>query len=76
MHQPTKGEIYRHYKRGTTYRITCVAVIEATEEPCLVYEALYPEAEHRFWIRPLAEFCGFVEKDGTHIPRFCLVEHA
>ena len=67
---PQPGEIYQHSKRGTTYKILCVAVIEATEELCVVYEALDPGVEHRFWVRPLAEFCSEVEVEGKRVPRF------
>lgn len=73
MKWPMTGEIYRHYKRGTTYKIVCVAMIEATEEACVVYEALDPDAQHRYWVRPLEEFCGFVEEAGTQIERFTLI---
>lgn len=70
MSEPQPGEIYRHTKRGTTYKIVCVGVIEATEEPCVVYEALDPKSEHRFWVRPLEEFCGQVEFEGVLVSRF------
>lgn len=70
MPKPKPGEIYRHTKRGTTYKIVCLAVIEATEESCVVYEALDPKSEHRFWVRPLEEFCGQVELDGKRVDRF------
>jgi hypothetical protein len=73
MSEPKPGEIYRHYKRGWEYRIVCVAVIEATEEPCVVYEALYEHAEHRFWVRPLEEFCMDIEWEGKLVPRFKLI---
>ena len=73
MRIPEVGEVYRHYKRGSEYRIVCVAVMEATEEPCVVYEALYPDAEHRFWVRPLTEFCAEVEHEGRTARRFTRV---
>ncbi len=67
---PVSGEVYRHYKRGTTYKIVCLAVLEATEEPCVVYEALDPEAERRIWVRPLGNFCELVDFEGKQVPRF------
>lgn len=73
MRTPEAGEVYRHYKRGSEYKVVCLAVIEATEEPCVVYEALYPDAEHRFWVRPLADFCAEVEYEGRLVSRFTLV---
>lgn len=67
------GGLYRHYKRGTDYRVICVAVLEADETPCVVYEALYPEAEHRFWIRPVVDFLANVEHEGKQVKRFELL---
>ena len=67
------GQIYRHYKRQDEYRIVCIAVIEATEEPCVVYEALYPSAKQRYWIRPVTDFCAEVSFEGAVVPRFLQV---
>jgi hypothetical protein len=73
MMEPKPGETYRHYKRGGEYKIVCVAVIEATKEPCVVYEALYESAEHRFWVRPVSDFCASVENErGDLVSRFSL----
>ncbi len=73
MMEPKPGEIYRHYKREGEYKIVCVAVIEATKEPCVVYEALYENAEHQFWVRPLTDFCASVENEhGDLVSRFSL----
>lgn len=68
--EPKAGEVYRHYKRGSAYKIVCLAVIEATGEKSVVYEALYSDAEERFWIRPLEEFCMNVPWKGKLVPRF------
>lgn len=70
LNRPSLGEVYRHYKRGTSYKIVCLAVLEATEEPCVVYEALDPEVEHRIWVRPLSDFCEQVDFEGKKVPRF------
>lgn len=42
-----------------------------TEEPHVVYRALY--GEHGLWIRPKAMFCETVEVDGRVVPRFAPV---
>ena len=73
MIEPKAGEVYRHYKRGGDYKIVCLAAMEATGETCVVYEALYPEAKERFWIRPLEEFWREVEWEGKLVPRFVRV---
>lgn len=73
QHQLSPGQIYRHYKRQDEYRIVCLALMEATEEPCVVYEALYPNAKQRYWIRPVTDFCGEVSFEGAVVPRFLQV---
>lgn len=74
---PQPNELYRHYKRGTLYRILCVATRESDLEPCVVYESLDPEAEHRFWIRTMQDFCAEVTLgDGSTTKRFQLSESA
>ncbi len=68
---PQATEIYKHYKRGSLYRVLCVAMREADLVSCVVYESLDPEAEHRFWIRTVEDFCEEVLlEDGTRRPRF------
>lgn len=72
---PQPNELYKHYKRGTLYRILCVATRESDLEPCVVYESLDPEAEHRFWIRTIEDFCAYVAlEDGSMVKRFQLTE--
>lgn len=70
---PSPNQIYKHYKRGTTYRIVCIATIEATGGACVVYEALDPEVEQKIWVRPLEEFCDEVEYEGKSVSRFTLL---
>lgn len=74
---PKPLEVYKHYKRGTLYRILCIATREADLVPCVVYECLDPEAEHRCWIRSIEDFCAdIVLDDGSITKRFALVEAA
>lgn len=58
---------YRHYKRGTDYRVLCLGVLEANEEPCVVYQSL---ADQKIWIRPVSDFLATVEHEGAQVPRF------
>lgn len=60
------GQRWRHY-RGGVYRITALAIVEATMEPVVVYGLGDPA---RSWTRPLDEFLGDV--DG--VPRFVRAE--
>lgn len=61
---------YRHYK-GPEYEVLFEARHSETEEPHVVYRALY--GERGLWIRPKAMFCETVEIDGRRVPRFAPV---
>lgn len=59
--------IYRHYK-GQEYEVIGTGLFEATEEPCVMYRALYGEGQ--VWIRPVTSFEEQVNVDGVMVPRF------
>lgn len=61
---------YRHYK-GHTYQVLGVAKHSETEEPLVVYRALY--GEFGLWVRPLEMFRGQVEVGGKSVARFELI---
>ncbi|GAA0564022.1 DUF1653 domain-containing protein [Halomonas salifodinae] len=61
--------IYRHYK-GPLYEVMGLARHSETEEPLVVYRALY--GEYGLWVRPLAMFTERVVVDGKEQPRFAL----
>ena len=58
---------YRHYK-GHDYEVIGEARHSETDEPFVVYRALY--GERGLWIRPLAMFLETVIVDGRSLPRF------
>ena len=58
---------YRHYK-GNDYEVIGEARHSETEEPFVVYCALY--GERGLWIRPRAMFLDTVMIDGSPLPRF------
>ena len=58
---------YRHYK-GNEYEVIGEARHSETEEPFVVYRALY--GEKGLWIRPLAMFFDSVMVEGRSIQRF------
>ncbi|EHN11636.1 hypothetical protein PAI11_14800 [Patulibacter medicamentivorans] len=62
---------YRHYK-GPEYQVLFEARHSETEEPLVVYRALY--GERGLWVRPKAMFGETVDVDGVSRPRFALVE--
>jgi hypothetical protein len=61
---------YRHYK-GNDYEVIGEARHSETEEPFVVYRALY--GDRGLWIRPRAMFLETVMVDGRAVPRFRLV---
>ncbi|WP_445010650.1 DUF1653 domain-containing protein [Vreelandella stevensii] len=68
MTTPTPG-IYRHYK-GNLYEVMGTAQHSESEEPLVVYRALY--GNYGLWVRPLAMFTESVTKEGNTQPRFAL----
>ena len=58
---------YRHFK-GKPYEVIGIARHSETEEPMVVYRALYGEGG--LWIRPAAMWNETVERDGKTYKRF------
>ncbi len=69
-----KTGIYEHYKHKR-YEVIDVALHSETEEPVVVYKALYKSEypEGTLWVRPLAMFQENVTVDGQSVPRFKFV---
>ena len=53
---------------GREYEVVLVAKDVETEDPVVVYQALYGERGH--WVRSLADFTAHVSRDGYEGPRF------
>lgn len=62
---------YRHFK-GNLYEVIGIASHSETQEPMVVYRALYGELG--LWVRPAAMWNEWVEKDNYHGPRFQYIE--
>ena len=62
------GARYRHFK-GNEYKTLHLAYHSETEEPLVVYQALY--GERKIWARPLRSFCEDVREN---VPRFLYLE--
>lgn len=58
---------YRHFK-GNEYEVIGVARYSETEEPMVVYKALYGEGG--LWVRPAEMWNETVERDGKRYMRF------
>ncbi|MEO7121532.1 MAG: DUF1653 domain-containing protein [Lacisediminihabitans sp.] len=71
-HDITPG-LYRHYK-GNLYEVIGVAHHSETEEPLVVYRALY--GTQGLWVRPFDMFTSEVEVDGQCLRRFAPAEYA
>lgn len=68
--QTLKPGRYRHFK-GNEYQVIGVAHHSETQQPLVVYRALY--GEMGLWVRPLEMFTASVERDGKTVPRFAFV---
>jgi len=69
------GEIkigrYRHFK-GNEYEVLYIAKHSETQEPMVVYRALY--GDHGVWVRPASMWNETVERDGKKYKRFTYLE--
>lgn len=62
---------YRHFK-GNEYEVIELAHHSETQEPMVIYRALY--GEHGLWVRPLKMFFETIERDGKAQQRFEYIE--
>lgn len=69
------GGEYAHYKdpERMRYRVVTLAVDEATERACVVYQPLYNDGPP--WIRTVDNFLETVETADGPKPRFRLTEN-
>ncbi len=58
---------YRHFK-GNEYEVIELAHHSETQEPMVVYRALY--GERGLWVRPMEMFFETIERDGKSLQRF------
>lgn len=71
MEYPVTGAVYQHYKRKEHYKIIGVATDSDTEEPVVVYKALYGEG--RLFVRKLSVFGESVDHEDETVRRFTLI---
>ena len=58
---------YKHFK-GNEYEVLAIARHSETQEPMVVYKALYGEGA--VWVRPAAMWNEVVVRDGVSYKRF------
>jgi len=63
--------VYRHYK-GNYYRVTGLALHSETEEPMVIYRALYGTQET--WVRPASMWNETVTVNGMPVHRFQITD--
>ena len=63
--------LYRHFKGGE-YEVLFEARHSESQEPMVVYRALYGECG--LWVRPRAMFAELVTVDCRQVPRFARAE--
>lgn len=70
MDKIQKGQ-YEHYK-GNRYEVVGEAIHTETQEPMVLYKALYKGnfPEGTIWARPMAMFKESVTVEGRLVPRF------
>ena len=66
----TPGSRFRHYKQKD-YEVLTLATDEATEDPVVVYRALY--GDFGVWVRRVSSFCETIEFEGQTVERFSLI---
>jgi hypothetical protein len=63
------GGFYTHYKNpDKQYKVTEIAILEATDELCVIYQAQY--GEKLTFARPLASWLETIKWQNNLVPRF------
>jgi hypothetical protein len=70
--EPVPGQTYRHYK-GNQYMVICVAIMEATMTPMVVYREV-GVIGGKPWVRPMTEFMEDIRVGQKRVRRFAQVD--
>lgn len=63
--------LYKHFK-GSIYRVVGIAKHSETLEEHVIY--ISETNDSGYWVRPLAMFDSYVERDGVRFKRFEFIE--
>ncbi len=67
------GGLYVHFKSSDKfYVVESIGLLEASEEVCVVYRALYGKG--LVWVRTVEDFCMKLEFEGKRVRRFLKVD--
>jgi hypothetical protein len=70
------GSVYKHYKYPLRdYKVTILAVQEATEKICVIYKDI-SEPDAPPFVRDLDSWLEKVEWEGKAVPRFVLTSNS
>lgn len=72
-YQVHRGMDYRHFRNGKIYKVLYICQDANTNQQMVVYRAQHGDLQ--VWVRPLAEFCEFIERNGYRGPRFMEVKY-
>lgn len=65
---PARGEIWRHIKTGSLYKILLLGKDEATGDDVVIYQNIDKKAHPTVWVRKLSIFMEATDAFG--MPRF------
>jgi hypothetical protein len=66
------GARYRHSKTGAIITVLDIALLEASEQPAVIYR--HEEGAKLVWVRAVDVFMSLDEIDGQKIPKFIKIE--
>ncbi len=67
------GGLYTHYKStDKQYKVTQIAILEATDELCVIYQAQY--GKKLSFVRPLTSWLETVKWQNNAVPRFTKIK--
>lgn len=67
------GDEYAHYAHpGRRYRIISIGVLEASQELCVIYQAI--SKPDLVWVRPVANFLEEIQTPAGKVPRFSKIK--